>query len=677
MQLLSFYSSSNSKQPTPSTSSSTAANNGKSSSLAPSTSTTTTASSLLTPDDEDKAEEQLFKDMLSARKALDLFLDSRIPEAEAILEPHLCKTSMYYALGKSVLLTLKSMMTFQQTDFEVAIESLKHTVQLSSHLIRKGHGTLWFLENITSWVRAGLSVDTLQKMRPLYRHAELVHAEAYLLKAMICIIHDESLVSFLREGLHIRQSYMTYTVLEKFVQTTDEPLDDHFTSGVKFGVGCFNLMLSLLPKTVIKLVQFIGFSGQRLRGLELLESSGGWDTYKQTGVMVERQGPAEGLRRQFCDMALVGYHIVLAKLMPMSHVDDDLAGTILKYNLDLYPNGVFFLYFHGRQLFSERKLDEANAEYIRAIETQKEWVQLQHICYWERGLISILQRDWKTASDIYEILYKDSNWSKSVYAYFRGMTLYMLAQQEKDDKKCKSLMAQASYMMKKVPSLRQKIAGKSIPLEKFVARKARKFLDQDNVLMFSDLEITNAFGACDYIPVNLLWANIDRLDIELSQLCTTHKNYADDLCLGNYLLAYMTRLLLTKIEDNNEKEMDKLRGIHHKSIQIVLNAAKDVQFDHYVYYFARYENARMLIIEGDYDAAEQELEVVLNANDKSQYNIGAGSKAKSKYSLENHLLFKCHNCVTELEELRKQQDKQQRLDDNSDNDSFASAASDV
>ncbi|KAI9269105.1 hypothetical protein BDA99DRAFT_503588 [Phascolomyces articulosus] len=638
-----------------------------------STTTSGSQTSLLTTEAEEQEEKKMFEAMLSARKALDLFLDSRIQESEAILEPQLCKTSMYYALAKSVLLTLKSMMTFEQEDFRIAIEALKHTVQLSSNMIRKAHGALWFLEG---WVKTGLSVDRLQKMRPLYRHAELVHAEAYLLKAMICIIHDESLVSFLREGLHVRQSYMAYTVLEKFVETTNEPLDDHFTSGVKFGMGCFNLMLSMLPKTAMKLVQFIGFNGQRLHGLDLLKSSGGWDEYLKTGVMVKRQGPKEGLRRQFCDMALICDHIVLSKLIPMSHVDEELGRTILRYNLDLYPNGVFFLYFHGRQLFSERKLDQANAEYIRAIETQKEWVQLQHICYWERGLIAVLQRDWKTAADIYEILYKESNWSKSVYAYFKGMTMFMLAQQEQDPKKKKSLMTQTVYVMKKVSNLRQKIAGKSIPLEKFVARKARKFLEQDNMLMFPDLEIANAFGACDYIPISQLRANIERLDTELSQLRTTNKNYADDLCLGNYLRAIMARQLFSKVDD--PKEMEKLRTIHHTSMQTVFKAAQDVEYDHYVYYFSRYENARMLIMDEEYDQAEQEIQFVLKSNDKNQYSVGAGTKAKSKYSLENHILFKSHNCISEIEELRKQQ-KQKQLDedDDSDNDSFASANSAV
>ena len=38
-----------------------------------------------------------------------------------------------------------------------------------------------------------------------------------------------------------------------------------FESGVRMGVGAFNLMISLLPARVMKLLEFIGFNGNRVR----------------------------------------------------------------------------------------------------------------------------------------------------------------------------------------------------------------------------------------------------------------------------------------------------------------------------------------------------------------------------------------------------------------------------
>lgn len=38
----------------------------------------------------------------------------------------------------------------------------------------------------------------------------------------------------------------------------------HFESGVKMGIGTFNLMISMLPAKIIKLLEFIGFSGNKV-----------------------------------------------------------------------------------------------------------------------------------------------------------------------------------------------------------------------------------------------------------------------------------------------------------------------------------------------------------------------------------------------------------------------------
>lgn len=434
------------------------------------------------------SEQELMRDIMNARKALDLFLNSRISECEAILKPELCQKSMYYALSKAVMLSLKSMMTFQHADFEEAIEAMRHAIRLTDTVRKRAGG--WLYDNLSSLVRS-ISAEDVKHMKPVQRHAvscpslllllrenthisflliqELVHAEAHMIKAMLCIVHDESLISFLREGLNVRKSYNIYCAMEKFLQQQEEDgsieLDEHLKSGILFGMGCFHVMLSLLPSTALRLIEFVGFSSDRAYGMHLLESSGGWDMYRKTGKLPSRQGGHDGLRRQFCDILLIAYHVLLAKLIPVSDADDAFGAQVLAYNLDLYPNGMFFLYFYGRQLFGETKLDEADAQYIRAIETQKDWVQLQHMCYWERGLISVLKQDWHTAAEMYETLYRDSNWSKAVYTYFKALSLYMLSVNETDEEKRHSLRTEAMSLMKKVDGAKQKIAGKSIPLE--------------------------------------------------------------------------------------------------------------------------------------------------------------------------------------------------------------------
>ena len=45
----------------------------------------------------------------------------------------------------------------------------------------------------------------------------------------------------------------------------DDQFKSHFEGGVQLGVGTFNLVMSLLPPRITKLLQFIGFTGSRVR----------------------------------------------------------------------------------------------------------------------------------------------------------------------------------------------------------------------------------------------------------------------------------------------------------------------------------------------------------------------------------------------------------------------------
>lgn len=98
-------------------------------------------------------------------------------------------------------------------------------------------------------------------------------------------------------------------------------------------------------------------------------------------------------------------------------VDVPTAGNILRWNLDRYPNGIFFLYFSGRLNATETQLDKSIIEFKKAINAQKEYVQLGHIACWDLGLVSLAKGDYLEGFEYFELLNRESNWSKSIYAY--------------------------------------------------------------------------------------------------------------------------------------------------------------------------------------------------------------------------------------------------------------------
>ena len=59
---------------------------------------------------------------------------------------------------------------------------------------------------------------------------------------------------------HFRECWM-------ILQYRNWDVDQHktdFESGVRVGVGSFNLMISLLPPRIMRLLEFIGFGGSRV-----------------------------------------------------------------------------------------------------------------------------------------------------------------------------------------------------------------------------------------------------------------------------------------------------------------------------------------------------------------------------------------------------------------------------
>lgn len=85
------------------------------------------------------------------------------------------------------------------------------------------------------------------------------------------------------------------------------------------GNGTFNLMISLLPARVIKLLEFIGFSGNKQMGLQDL----------MTGAKMT------GLRQVLCVLTLLGYHLIVCYVLSHQEGDLELCNEMLEQQLSV------------------------------------------------------------------------------------------------------------------------------------------------------------------------------------------------------------------------------------------------------------------------------------------------------------------------------------------------------
>ncbi|KAG5640665.1 hypothetical protein DXG03_007602 [Asterophora parasitica] len=482
-------------------------------------------------------------DLQGIRYALQLFLSSKMVESEEFChKSDERKERLYFATGYGLIQCVKGLMSYADEDLLAALQHARHGNHIAS-LHRKKAG---FFNSL-------LGSASIKSMTSVERHAELVYAESLFEKALLGIVYSGDWLAFIKEALNMRTLIGIYRQLGAFLEDADaahaassassssssissdstayDPsIDPHFRSGVLLGVGMCDLILSLIPGRLASLVELFGYKGERMRGLQSLMRAGGWGEGGEPSVGIAD----EGVRRSICDMALLIFHLVLSSFT-VEGVDINVAGRILEWNLKRFPNGaylrVFFLFGAGRLALHRSQPRRAIHYYTRAMASQVQYRNLDHISFWEVAVsrlalwevgdvvsgevgegqdkIEEAKEEVGGSAACWRVLEREATWSKSIYSY--GLAACLLEAWDSDDlstaagrKANADRVKQARDLMARVPSLRQKIAGKSIPLEKFVARKARKFATQQNRLLLPALEVAYLFQATAHAPRSVI-----------------------------------------------------------------------------------------------------------------------------------------------------------------------------
>uniref|UniRef100_A0A8D0FDY6 Tetratricopeptide repeat protein 39B n=1 Tax=Strix occidentalis caurina TaxID=311401 RepID=A0A8D0FDY6_STROC len=424
------------------------------------------------------------------------------------------KDSMYHALGYSTILVMQAAMTFEQQDIQLGISTMKEALQTCQRF-RKRSTVVESLSNLVS----KQSVDQLSEEE---MHAEICYAECLLQKAALTFVQDENMINFIKGGLKIRTSYQIYKIL--------------------------------------RLLEFIGFSGNREWGLcQLREGASG-----------------SSLRAILCTFTLLVYHTYVSLILGTGEANLQEADSLLEPYLQKFPNGSIILFYAARIDILKGNFEKAQVRFQDCIAAQQEWKQIHHLCYWELMWCYTFQQNWLQAYRYADLLSKESRWSKAIYVFQKAAILCMLP--EDDLKKTgEDIVA----LFRQVDGLKQRIAGKSIPTEKFAVRKARRYANSQPVkLILPALEmmyVWNGFaivGKRADLTENLL-VTIEKEETAL-QNETSNEYYMDDVCMLQLLkglcLKHLGRLMQAEL-----------------CFSKVTQSEKQIKYDSYLVPFTLYE----------------------------------------------------------------------------------------
>ncbi|XP_074232609.1 tetratricopeptide repeat protein 39A isoform X5 [Camelus bactrianus] len=323
--------------------------------------------------------------------ALDLFLTNQFSEALNYLKPR-TKESMYHSLTYATILEMQAMMTFDPQDILRAGNMMKEAQSLCQRHRRKSSVT----DSFSSLVHR----PTMDQFTEEEIHAEVCYAECLLQRAALTFLQDENMVSFIKGGIRVRNSYQTYKELDSLMQSSQYCKGEnhrHFEGGVKLGVGAFNLTLSMLPTRILRLLEFVGFSGNKDYGL----------------LQLEEGASGHSFRAVLCVLLLLCYHTFLTFVLGTGNVNTEEAEKLLKPYLKQYPKGAIFLFFAGRIEAIKGNIDTAIRRFEECCEAQQHWKQFHHMCYWELMWCFTYKGQWKMAYFYADLLSKENSWSKS------------------------------------------------------------------------------------------------------------------------------------------------------------------------------------------------------------------------------------------------------------------------
>uniref|UniRef100_A0A8C2AMD1 Tetratricopeptide repeat protein 39B n=1 Tax=Cyprinus carpio TaxID=7962 RepID=A0A8C2AMD1_CYPCA len=463
---------------------------------------------------------------------------------------------MYHALGYSSILVMQATMTFEHKDIQAGMTTIKEALQTCQRFRKRSS----VVESISS---------LMSKQTPDSLKAEEKYTKADCDSSLFSVFQDENMISFIKGGIKIRTSYQIYKdcqSLSKMSQGVggDSEAFRQFEGGVKLGIGSFNLMLSLLPARILRLLEFIGFSGNREFGLSQLQEGAG----------------SHSLRSILCVLTLLFYHTYIYNL--------DSLNTILQMCYSVFlSQGSIILFYSARIALLGGNFENALVKFQECISAQQQWRQIHHLCYWELMWCHSFQQQWRDAYRYADLLCRESRWSKAIYVYQKAAILSMMSEEE-----LKTTGENVVELFRQVEGLKQRLAGKSIPTEKFAIRKSRRYSSATPVkLVIPALEMMYVWNGFTIVgkradTTESLLITIERAEEQLRNDPNPSEFHPDDQCLVQMLkglcLKHLGRLLQAEL-----------------CFTQVLSSEKRIRYDHYLIPFTLYELGLLYKQQGD------------------------------------------------------------------------------
>ncbi|KAG7487416.1 hypothetical protein MATL_G00023130 [Megalops atlanticus] len=357
-----------------------------------------------------------------ALRGINMLLNNGFRESDELFRKYR-NHSPLMSFGASFVSFLNAMMTFEEEKMQMACEDLRATEKLCES------------DNVDSQ-RSGVTVvDRLQR--------QIIVADCQVYLAVLSFVKQE-LSAYIKGGWILRKAWKMYnkcysdiSLLQEACQRrssqeapptarandNEPPLQSpalpqetvtaealsRLKGSVSFGYGLFHLCISMVPPHLLKIINLLGFPGDRHEGLSSL-------TYASE---------SKDMKAPLATLALLWYHTVVQPFFALDGSDTQAglleAKSILRRKEAEYPRSSLFMFFKGRVQRLECQINSALTSFHDALELATDQREIQHVCLYEIGWCSMIEMNFQDAYKSFERLKNESRWSQCYYAYLTGV----------------------------------------------------------------------------------------------------------------------------------------------------------------------------------------------------------------------------------------------------------------
>ncbi|XP_029650556.1 tetratricopeptide repeat protein 39C [Octopus sinensis] len=458
-----------------------------------------------------------------AQTGIHMLLNNGFREAKLLFDSHKNESPLMHA-GSTFVLFMQALMSFEEERIEEATKALQETEKKCD----PESGVFKTLRRKFSKKKRHQEVQIGSEDR---MQRQIIIADSLLYQAVLTFTHQD-IPSYIKGGWLLRKAWKIYERLHrditemlsrhsqtKLSQSTDSissnnsdvrlTSDSTCTDGndneltqdvlerllgaVNFGYGTFQLCVSMVPPKILKLIEFLGFEGDRTAGLAALNETSN----------------SKDMKAPLAILGLLWYHTVLRPFFALDGIKISAgicdAELLIKNREKEFPRSSLFLFFKGRVHTLKRENELALSLYRQALTVAAGQREIELMCLYEIGWCNLMKLRWTECLYAFQRLRDESKWSKCYYSYLLAVCHGSLGDVE-----------DAQNIFQDVPSL---VRSKNNQIESFASHRAEKMKSN---------QVTQEFCKLFTLELVFLWHALPTCtDDELRRMLTVCESQTD------------------------------------------------------------------------------------------------------------------------------------------------------